>query len=322
VRFLDVSGRMTERSARVEGRLDTKRWRVGGLMLPCTITMAAAGEIDMGRRNRPRFFLEGEATLVVFGATVKGQGRISGTRSGGVDVAVAGALSWQGRGWIGGRIELRPQGVTIGGRTSLAFNLTPSTFAGVDVASLFFTLDIEGEFTLDVQGGLSAFGRLQGDWMLAVQFPNADSSSVLRRQAFPIAMRRFAVKGGVRLEKKLLEIRSMRLLPANLPLPSIEVDDEMELRFHRHGIDDVPVMGDLRVYLPEIPGVHTPDMDTDPYPLLLDEDVSKKWVTAATIPTSFKLGNGTLSLPASLNFDVYLVWNAEQGRLAIDVRPV
>jgi hypothetical protein len=40
----------------------------------------------------------------------------------------------------------------------------------------------------------------------------------------------------------------------------------------------------------------------------------------ATIPTGFKFSDNVLKLPASLNFNVYLVW--KNGKLGIDIREV
>jgi hypothetical protein len=319
VAFANVKGRLTERSARVEGQLDTGEWRIGNVMIPCAFKMSATGEIDLSRRTRPKFLLEGAAELTLFDATVKGRAHVSSTQGGKVKALIEGALLWQGREWLGGRVEMRGSSITIAGRTSLAFNLTPSNFAGVEVANLFFKLDIEGEFSLDASGGLASFARVKGDWMLAAQFPNPNSSSSLRRQAFPLAMHSFTVGAGVSLNKKLLEIRSMRLLPFELSLPVPEITSTMSLRFHKHGVS-IPAVGDLEVLIPEVPGTHAPSLDEDPFPFMLDADPSKKWITAVTVPTGFGFAGETLTLPASLNFNLFLVW--KDGKLAIEIAEV
>ena len=117
-----------------------------------------------------------------------------------------------------------------------------------------------------------------------------------------------------------LEVRGLALLPTDLTLPGVEVDSTVALDFHKHGVN-IPGVGDLVVYIPRIPDVHTPSIDPDPFPFPLGSSVSKQWKTAVEIPTSFKFSKDALTIPSTLNFNVFLVWHPANGRLGIDVRP-
>jgi hypothetical protein len=280
--------------------------------------MRVAGEVDVRRRRRPRFLLEGEATLGIVGATIRGRGSLGTRTDGGLVARVEGALHWQGRDWLGGSVQISDRGIKLAGRTSLAFDLTPPSLATVQIASLFFKVDVEGEFTLAAGGGLQAFARVKGDWQLAVQLAARDR---LRRQAFPIAMQSFEVRAGVGvpLRKKLLEVRAMRLLPGNLSLPTLTPTGHLRFRVHEHGFDISPI-GRFVALIPEIPGVHEHDSDSDPFPFP-PADVKKKWTEIAKVPTGFKFDGDTIALPASPDFDLFLVWSDAEGKLGVVIEP-
>lgn len=311
--LLNVRGHITEQVASVEGTLELRDWRTPLGNLPCALSARIRGTVDLRKRVSPSFAFEGEGTLEVGGATVEGRAGIARTPAGRNAAFAEGRLRWQGRDWLNGRIELRDGTVTVSGRTSLAFDLTAPNFANVQVANLFFELDLEGRFTLNANGGLAAFAEVKGSWQLAVQLPGANS---MQRQAFPIAMQSFNVGSGVTLNVKILEIRELKLLPTSItiPTPQIDVTSTTPLRFHRHGVNiPIPGIGDIVFALPELPGFHTPTRE-DPFPFPMNHP----W-DVIQIPTGFtaRMGSTTIGLPSTGNFDVRLVWDEPSRRFDI-----
>jgi hypothetical protein len=316
-----VSGRVTESGASVEGLLELSQWHTPLGDIPCALKLQLRGSVDVHERKSPSFSLEGAGELTFLEARVQGRGGLGRTEHGEHYVFVEGRLAWQGREWMKGRVELRDRGVLISGRTSLAFDLTPPNIGNVEVANLFFMLDIDGTFTLDANGGLTAHSELGLAWQLAMQFPG----DKLKRQSFPIAMQHQTVaattfKAGERLRQLLLEVQTPRLLPQSITLPSVRVHvTEKPLRVHKHSLSfgDIPILKDippLHVYLPEIPGIHDEGNDL---PLAGNEG----WRELIKVPThiSAELNAQNISLTAPTHFSLHLAWDSAKQRFSIEL---
>lgn len=212
----DVRGAVSEERAEVEGRLQTGRWRVAGQDIDCRLDLALRGSIDVRRRTQPAFLLESEGSLTVFGAQIRGRGGLR-RHNNRLTTYLEGALRWQGRDWLGGRVELGDDGVRLSGRTAFALDLTPSVLAGIQLAHLHFQIDLGGSFTLDTQAGLAAFD-LRGQWSLAARLPGSSG------QVFPLAVQAVALSGQATLEFELIHITGFQLVPFDgieIPVPTI-----------------------------------------------------------------------------------------------------
>ena len=111
----------------------------------------------------------------------------------------------------------------------------------------------------------------------------------------------------------------MRLLPGNLPLPSLTATGHLRFRVHEHGFDISPI-GKFVALIPEISGVHEHDSDSDPFPFP-PADVKKKWTEIAKVPTGFQFAGDTITLPASPDFDLFLVWSDAERKLGVVIEP-
>lgn len=212
----DVHGALDETQASVTGRLQTGGWRVAGQEIACQIDLALHGRIDVRRRTQPAFLLEGEGSLTVFGAQIHGRGGLR-RHNNRLTTWLEGALRWQGRDWLGGRIELGDDGVALSGHTAFALDLTPSVLAGIQLARLHFQIELGGSFTLDTQAGLAGFD-LRGRWSLAARLPGSSE------QVFPLAVQEVALSGQTALELELIHVTGFQLIPFDgiqIPLPTI-----------------------------------------------------------------------------------------------------
>jgi hypothetical protein len=147
-------------------------------------------------------------------ARIEGGGGIVKKRGGEMKAFVEGALSWNGRPWLSGRIALGTGGASITGRVQFAVDLTPSQLpGGIKVAGLFFQVDLEAGFELDTQAGF-ARASLKGSWALGVRLA-ADSQQLL-----PLAMQSIdlALEAAL-LEAELLHVQGFKLLPFDTGLP-------------------------------------------------------------------------------------------------------
>jgi hypothetical protein len=225
---------VSDRRVDVRAQLDTGAWTWSGLDLR-RCRLALAGSVDLSDPGAPAFRLEGEGSLRLFGsATSKARAEISGRgglrlEDGALTQFVEGSLYWQNREWAGGRIELGTGGIDVRGRTAFALDLTPSALpTGLQLASLFFRVDLAGGFRLTATGGLEAC-HLEVDWALAVKMPGIE-------QHHPIAMqkKRFAYSAGGNVAAgtidlvPLLDVDGALFLPAGtltLPVPTVAADE-------------------------------------------------------------------------------------------------
>ncbi len=149
--------------------------------------LALQGTVKFDGASQPDFHLQGEASLEGFkspggnGLRIEGVGGIQ-SQAGQLTTYVGGAMRWQNRDWLRGRIELGTEGVRIEGATSFALDLLdlPDNL-NTQLASLYFAIDISGHFGLNQAGRLTECG-LQTQWVLAVKLPGADE------QLIPFAM--------------------------------------------------------------------------------------------------------------------------------------
>ncbi len=320
-----VRGRLTESGAEVQGALHLKELELGMLDLNRDVfelRMDVQGRVDLNKRRRPAFAFEGRADLKIFDARIIGRGGLRcRPKPGGsaLEASIAGQLFWQAREWANGRVTLSDTGVTIAGATSLALDLTPPEIANVQVANLFLKLNLQGQFTLGSNGQLAAHARLGGDWQLAVQFPGANQK---QRQAFALAMQSFQVTAGATLNQKLLEVRGFRLFPHagsgfTLKVPAFSVtpsgSNHFRIRYDVHRIAGV------NVTVPLLPVIHEVG-DPCAWHGVAEQVEGFKSVNIATSYT-VNIGEKTIQLPTTLDFDVLLVWDEAQRRFALKIEP-
>ena len=231
--FSQVRGSVSDRGVEVQAQLDSGAWNWSGIAIK-QCRLALTGTVDLSSPGAPAFRLEGEGSLRLFGsASSKARAEISGrggirAEAGELTQFIEGSLYWQGREWIGGRIELGTERIGVQGRTAFALDLTPARLpSGIKVASLFFRVDLAGGFRLTKTGGLEAC-NLEVDWSLAVKMPGIE-------QQYPIAMqkKRFAYSAGQNLPSgvvdllPLLDIDGALFLPLDklaLPVPAVSAD--------------------------------------------------------------------------------------------------
>lgn len=191
-KFSQASGKLSNNGIEVEARLDSGAWNWNGIDLKeCQMTLS--GKIDLSQSGAPSFLLAGDSKIRLFGAAnSKARAEISGrggirAQGGELSQFVEGSLYWQGREWLGGRLELGTEQIALQGRTAFALDLTPAELpTGIQLANLFFRVDLAGGFRLTKTGGLRHCS-LDVDWSLALKMPGIE-------QQFPIAMqkKRFA----------------------------------------------------------------------------------------------------------------------------------
>jgi hypothetical protein len=230
-----VSGLVSERGIAVEAQLDSGTWNWNGISIK-KFSMALRGAIDLGAAGPPSFLLEGATYIRLFGsATSKSRAEISGrggiqARGGELNAFVEGKLYWQGREWVAGRLELGTEHLELKGRTAFALDMTPAKLpAGIQVANLYFRIDLAGGFKFSTSNALEAC-NLDADWMLAVKMPGM-------AQRFPIAMQKIRVEFSSQPNSspqaeielmQLLDIDNALFLPMDklaIPVPSVVADE-------------------------------------------------------------------------------------------------
>jgi hypothetical protein len=295
-----VRGRITEERAEVEGRLDTGQWRVGGTSVPCALALSLRGVVNLRRRTTPEFAFVGEGTVDVFGARIDGRAGLA-SQAGALQTFVEGALWWQGRRWLEGRIDIGTQLVAIGGRTSFSLDLTPSNLAGIDLARLYFKCDLQGEVRLDAAQGLASFD-VRGDWSIGARGAGNE-------QVFPLAAQRFAHAAQGALEIELIHVRNMGVLPfsdVTIPVPSLTPRTQPPpVRFGQIGTNMAFSWNGTALEIGIPPWVHTRDL------------TSSETTGALHFGYDLSFQDQTLSLPLSGDFIISLVWR--NGRFALKI---
>jgi hypothetical protein len=301
-----VKATVSDTGATVEATLDTRTWFIAGNPLNVDLHMDLEGKIDLRKRKNPEFDLRGDASLKVFGAEIKGGGGIV-SRAGNISLFVEGALEWQSRGWLAGRIELGSGRVKIQGRTSVVLDLTPQNIGNLEFAHLFFKIDISGGFTFDTNRQLLGYD-LSGDWFLASQFPSG--------QIFPLAMQEFfaqtSPRGGTGLKVLLIDVSGFNVLPLgnlSIPIPDLQLDETGRISL---GVGSDSFLGVTYAVIKVQGNIFPPG--TDPGKITSDYE----------IPTGFDLsshGERTIQVPLSsldVAFRLFLTWQDNQLGISID----
>jgi hypothetical protein len=300
--LLGMRGTITDRGVAVEGRLDTGTWVVAGSTIPCELRLGVRGMLNLRKAAKPEFLLEGSGTADVFGVRVEGRGQLA-SRAGNFSTSLEGSLRWQGREWLGGRLDLDAQGVGVHGHTSFALALSPSNLAGLQLANLFLKVDLEGGFRLDTGQGLASF-EVKGDWMLGATAAGSG-------QFFPLATHRFPLTRGATMELELIHTQGFRLVPLGnlqsitVPIPIFKPAPS-QLKF-----------GTGPLILDGLPGMSWNGKT------FIGGDIHHrpKGVVHGSIPYAFNRVSDTttISLPFNLSdtFRLAVVWH--QNRLAVRV---
>ncbi|MCB0018223.1 MAG: hypothetical protein KDE09_10575, partial [Anaerolineales bacterium] len=120
--------------------------------------------------------------------------------------------------------------LTISGRTTFALDLTPADlFGDINLASLYFTIDLSGSFELTAADGLKRV-NLKVDWTLAARFPGQ------QKQILPLASQQKEVNkynvGASGTLRELLYIASVNFLPFGdftIPVPVIDMEEGIDV---------------------------------------------------------------------------------------------
>ena len=246
----DVAARLTEEGIGLRARIDVdgEVWRIKGFDLE-DAELALRGEARFAT-SVPALRLEGDGRFAVNGLHVDGSCRITADADDWC-IGVAGRLNWQGRDWLQGRLELCRDGLTAGGRTDFALDLTPAQLpAGIQLAGLYLTATIDGNFSVRASGRLRACA-FDVAWTLSIRLPGGHS-----QQTIPIARQRLRVeregissRASVTLAD-LIEIDGWSLLPLQgltVPLPVLS-DSDQALYLHE-GIHVDPPSFDFPITL-------------------------------------------------------------------------
>lgn len=195
VPLADFKGAVSESGVEFEARLAQggsgwTAWPGGAAFKPPLRIVEASleGRIDPRKKSPPDFGLEGVLALRLFdeqGPLINGRGGFS-MRDGRPGAFAEGSLSWQGRDWLRGRVELSREEVLIEGDVSAAFSLSPgdigiSPSGNVRVSKLVFSLDLSGQFTLNRDGAIRTIKELRARCLLALSFAGSAD------QPFPLA---------------------------------------------------------------------------------------------------------------------------------------
>lgn len=223
----DLRCSISDRGAAVEGLVETRRWNWGTIPVN-EFRLGLKGAMDITGPDAPRFLLEGDAYLRAFGTSKKktgleisGRGGIKG-ENGKLTAFVEGALFWQGQEWLDGRIDMGHDSVAVRGHTAFALDLTPSELpGGIEVANLFFRVDLGGSLSIAAGGGLEKC-ELDVDWLLGVRLPGTG----MEQQVFPIVLQksrirypRKRVKAGAASKGKIVELADLITVKSDFFLP-------------------------------------------------------------------------------------------------------
>lgn len=238
-RIAGVSGVVSESGAAIKAQIDTTgdgalQWRVAGQRV--NLQMDLLGEFMLSKTSKPIFNLEGRGMLELpdsGNAKITGRSYIRGEmidKKGQHQIAIGaeGALDYLGRRWLQGYIEIGTRRTKLGGRTSFVIDLTPSNVSGVELAHLFFKIELQGDFILNTSAGIADLS-LNGDWLLAARFGtknDQDSKSTDTTQILPLAANVINLPSNFksRLKYELLHVKGFTLVPngtLKIPVPEI-----------------------------------------------------------------------------------------------------
>lgn len=185
----DVEATLDRRRLALAARFQLDQWRphADGAATPLALDLRLAGAIDL-TAPMPNLALAGRGSIELFGARMADAGAavtLRNTRRGKLprwrlQVALEGSMRWHGREWLGARIAIEHDEVTISGRGSLDAELGAAG-VGALLASVSFDASVTMALpfalpkTLSV-GGQWWLGLKRGDGVQAVRVPIAVGS--------------------------------------------------------------------------------------------------------------------------------------------------
>ena len=221
----NVNGFVSDKGAAVEGQLDLTNGNWNGIAIR-KLTLAARGMIDLSPSGPPNFLFEGDAYLRLFG-NINSANRLEITGRGGIKAEagelttfIEGRLFWQGRKWLQGRMSVHStEGIQLEGQTHFGLTLSPGKVGGVDVASLFFRINLGGTVSISPTGSFLCNLRL--DWDLGINLPSND------KQTLPIASSSVHLTGNLTSPVELIDLKDFKLIPVEglnftLPVPTLK----------------------------------------------------------------------------------------------------
>jgi hypothetical protein len=189
------------------------------------ISLQLDGSVDINHKTRPAFAFTGEGSLRAFGARIEGYGGARSVVSANPtndfsEIHMGGRLFWQGREWLQGKIVLNTRtGFYLEGHTRFGLQLSPGQIGGVDVANLFFSINLGGSMTLSPSGKFNFDMNLE--WSLGIHLPGND------RQILPLAAGDISIGGDLSTPLNLINLNGFKLFPMDglnlsLPVPRIK----------------------------------------------------------------------------------------------------
>jgi hypothetical protein len=195
------------------------------------------GEIDPWRVGGPGFLLEGAARWRLGDLLLVGRGGV-GNLGGTIACFGEGELTWQRCAWLQGRVDLRPDGMTLSGATEFTIDFLPSELPFLQglpsVVGLVVRVGLAGRFDLtapnDASGGVALHkAEIDGSVTLALRLPNAGGiAGGGRDQLLPVAIQRFGGKLDASAPLTLLGLREVATLPfasaLSVSIPTLELE--------------------------------------------------------------------------------------------------
>lgn len=199
----------------------------------CSLDMEVQGRVNVQRVTRPEFQMEGRGSIGAFGASIAGRGGIRSVVATNAtkdffEAYMEGNLHWQGRKWLGGELRIGSRGFEIRGSTNFGLKLTPKAVPGttLNVAHLFLSLQLDGEFSIDATGRVKFSFR--GHWTLGVALPGSGGDG--SRQVLPVASQKLQFSSSTGAiaglyERELFKIQGLSFIPVGdvqIPVPTVQ----------------------------------------------------------------------------------------------------
>jgi hypothetical protein len=257
------------------------------------------GRLNPRKSTVPDFALEGALTLQLFdedGPSITGRGGLS-SKSNQLHAFVEGALHWQGRDWLRGRLEVRPEGARISGEVSLVLSPPLPNTHQLQLAQLVVSVELSGQFFLKAAGGISRIEGLRARCILGIRFPPGSNPNS-PTQPIPLAMVEVVEPGP-------LEIAA----PAAFRLELLRVDTLLPSTLRARIPKPRFLYGETPVKVPTGAGWDTAPSDTtvpvlsinwSKFPPLITGSTNKTVVGTAGTP---KLTFGDLQVPTGIDLN-------------------
>lgn len=255
-----LKGTLSESGAEIEAQLAQYEgiWPGSAFKPPCRINEAVLkGWLNLRKTNIPDFGLEGTMALQLFddnGPSIRGRGGIA-SQDGRLAAFAEGTLNWQGRDWLRGRIDLRPDEVRISGDVSLVLSLIPNdeekvggVTISVEWSQLIVSVDLSGQFVLDATGRIIRIEQLRAQCVLALRFPSSSN------QPLPLAMaevtaERVEIRDPSRFSLWLFQVSALSAkgLTVKVPIPRWRLGEPLNVATGDPLIPSHP----LGIYVPQ-----------------------------------------------------------------------